>query len=116
MHQHARLREHNALVAARDGIAREEVPSLLLLKMDIEGAEIDVLLTSVKLAAVSRIFVEYHSFVGREQRLDELLSYLRQLGFRTWIQTQYCPALPFHETHPHADMDLQLNIFAKREG
>ena len=39
MHQHARLREHNALVAARDGIAREEVPSLLLLKMDIEGGE-----------------------------------------------------------------------------
>jgi len=116
-----RLTPHLMLPSATHRVRSVTLDSLIeepidFLKMDIEGAEIDVLLTSVKLEAVSRIFVEYHSFMGREQRLDELLSYLRQLGFRTWIQTQYCPALPFHETRPHADMDLQLNIFAKREG
>jgi len=116
-----RLTPHVTLPSATHRVRSVALDSLIdepvdFLKMDIEGAEIDVLLTSVKLKAVSRIFVEYHSFVGHEQRLDELLSHLRQLGFRTWIQTQYCPALPFHETRPHADMDLQLNMFAKREG
>ncbi len=84
------------------------------LKMDIEGAETDVLLTSQKLGLVSRLFVEYHSFVSQQQRLMELLGVLRQSGFRIWIQTQYCPARPFHETPTQVDMDLQLNLFAKR--
>lgn len=84
------------------------------LKMDIEGAETDVLLASGKLDCIARVFVEYHSLTDRPQRLDELLSHLRRFGFRTWIQTQYCPPLPFHEVRPQADMDLQLNIFAER--
>jgi len=86
-----------------------------LLKMDIEGAETEVLLASNQLQAAARLFVEYHSFTGQPQRLDELLACLRRNGFRTWIQTQYCPALPFHEIRPHADMDLQLNLFAERK-
>lgn len=84
------------------------------LKMDIEGAETDALLSSKKLGLVSRLFVEYHSFVFQQQRLMELLGALRQSGFRIWIQTQYCPVRPFYETPTQADMDLQLNLFAKR--
>jgi len=85
------------------------------LKMDIEGAETDVLLSFNRLDRLARIFVEYHSFLRQTQRLDELLARLRGAGFRTLIQTQYCPALPFHAQHPQADMDLQLNIFAERK-
>jgi FkbM family methyltransferase len=73
MHQHARLREHNALVAARDGIAREEVPSLLLLKMDIEGGEADLLsylLVKEALCTLSHLRVEWHlNAMPEEQRL-----------------------------------------------
>ena len=73
MHQHARLREQNALVASRDGIAREEVPSLLLLKMDIEGGEADLLsylLVKEALCTLSHLRVEWHlNAMPEEQRL-----------------------------------------------
>ncbi|NWJ53349.1 MAG: FkbM family methyltransferase, partial [Bacteroidetes bacterium] len=45
-----------------------------LLKIDIEGAEYEVLKeSSSMLKNVEKIFVEYHSFIGQEQVLPELL-------------------------------------------
>ena len=52
------------------------------LKMDIEGAEVDVLLNSEKLGSVERMFVEYHSFRNSPQRLDDLLKKISNCGFR----------------------------------
>lgn len=85
------------------------------LKMDIEGAETEVIAGAGHLDRVARLFVEYHSFSGQEQRLDELLHRLRRENFRAWIRTQYCPTHPFHDPRPQTDMDLQLNIFAERQ-
>ena len=53
-----------------------------MLKLDIEGAETDVVLDIAdRLADVQHIFVEYHSFAGQPQRLDELVGALAQADF-----------------------------------
>jgi len=87
-----------------------------LLKMDIEGAETTVLRASKdKLRLVKRIFVEYHSFVGQEQTLSELLSILTEAGFRLNINV---PGLvskkPLVKVNVYNGMDMQLNIYGYR--
>ena len=84
------------------------------LKMDIEGSEADVICHSNKLKKVNEIFIEYHSFVDGDQRLGDLLSCLTENGFRYYIQSQFCSKKPFMKVESQLGMDLQLNIFAKR--
>jgi FkbM family methyltransferase len=86
------------------------------LKMDIEGAEVAVILDcAAELRNVDRLFVEYHSFVGQEQMLPELLATLKMAGFRLNINT---PGLssksPFFKLETYSSMDMQLNIYAFR--
>jgi len=87
-----------------------------LLKMDIEGAECDVLAgQDAALARVKRVFVEYHSYVKNPQRLDELLALFRRSGFRVQIHPELISPRPF-VTRPDDDgMDHRLNIYAWRE-
>lgn len=84
------------------------------LKMDIEGAETDVLASSRRLADVDRLFVEYHSFEDQPQTLGRLLELLNDQGFRVYAHTQYCSSRPLVESESRSGMDLQLNLFAKR--
>ncbi|MCS6796374.1 MAG: FkbM family methyltransferase [Raineya sp.] len=87
-----------------------------LLKIDIEGAEITVMEDCIDLLHnVERLFVEYHSFVGKEQKLYKLLEILEKAGFRYQIQHVgvFSPH-PFINISEYANMDLQLNIFAYR--
>jgi FkbM family methyltransferase len=85
------------------------------LKLDIEGAELEVLSDCADLLSnVRHLFVEYHSFVGEEQRLDALLRLLKSSAFRVYIQTAICPPQPFLATTDYVGMDLQLNVFATR--
>lgn len=85
-----------------------------LLKIDIEGAETDVLRDCANsLARVERLFVEYHSFTGEEQSLDEMLTILKQAGFRYHIKEAYTVARPFSFQFGKGP-DLQLDIFAFR--
>ncbi len=85
------------------------------LKLDIEGAEIEVLLDCADLLPnVRHLFVEYHSFAGEEQRLDVMLGLLKTSGFRVYVQTAICPPQPFIATPDYLGMDLQLNVFARR--
>jgi FkbM family methyltransferase len=86
-----------------------------LLKLDIEGAEFDVLVDCTdRLSNVSKLFVEYHSFASQPQRLPELLTILREAGFRVQAQTDYCAPSPLYETTIDNGMDLRLNIFGSR--
>ncbi len=87
-----------------------------LLKIDIEGAEFEVLKEAeVYLKNVQNMFVEYHSFVGKEQYLAELLQILKGAGFKVNINT---PGLvsqnPFMQINQYNGMDMQLNIYAIR--
>ena len=85
------------------------------LKMDIEGAEAAALAACTKLDQVDQMFIEYHSFTDTPQALGDLLSLLRARGFRYYIHTQFCSKAPLTVEQSHMGMDLQLNIFVKRE-
>jgi len=86
-----------------------------LLKLDIEGAETDVLLDCADmLDNVARIFVEYHSLVGTPQQLGELHDLLASSGFRLHVKTEYCSPQPFWKVIDLLGMDSQLNVWAVR--
>lgn len=90
--------------------------SIDLLKIDIEGAETDVLLDcDSELKRAKYLFVEYHSLSDQVQRLDELLNLLRANGFRYYIHSiGTVHQKPFVEIEP-GNMDIQLDIHAIRK-
>ena len=93
-----------------------------LLKIDIEGAETEVIKDcQALLSNVANLFVEYHSMAGQPQSLPQLLNILSESGFRLHISTPFAIDTPFiisrqplYEQHSHMGMDFQLNIFAFR--
>ena len=94
------------------------VEEIDFLKMDIEGAELDVLHhCQDNLHLVKNLFVEYHSNVEKPQELQKLLSILSNSGFRYYIKHAWDymdqPFVDFKRfsSNPY---DLQLNIFAYR--
>jgi FkbM family methyltransferase len=101
-------------VRLRDLIA-ERRPELL--KVDIEGAEVDVLVDcSDVLPSVKHVFVEYHSFAGQTQRLSMLFDLFAAAGHRVYVQSELAPQVPFEGVELGAgEMDMRLNIFASSE-
>lgn len=86
-----------------------------LLKLDIEGAETQVLQDCADvLNNVEALFVEYHSFVEEPQSLHTVTNILAQAGFRLHIQAPMPAPHPFIKCNPYMGMDMQLNIFAFR--
>jgi FkbM family methyltransferase len=85
------------------------------LKMDIEGAESEVICSSEKLGDVNQIFIEYHSFTNADQTLHKILEKLSVNDFRYYIHTQYCSPRPLTYAKAGGGMDLKLNIFAKNK-
>ena len=87
-----------------------------LLKIDIEGAESDVLIDcKEELKKVKCLFVEYHSFVDRPQDLDKLLNVLKANLFRYYIQSiGHIHEQPFI-MQEKGMMDIQLDIHAVRQ-
>lgn len=86
------------------------------LKIDIEGAETDVICSCTRLEAAAQVFLEYHSFADAAQSLHRVLEKLASSGFRYYLRTQFCPKRPLVEESCHLGMDLQVNVFAKRIG
>lgn len=86
------------------------------LKLDIEGAEGDVLEECREgLAHVERMFLEYHSAHGEPQQLGRILEILRGAGFRYYIeQIGITSGHPFIHRHTCNNFDNQLNIYAYR--
>lgn len=86
------------------------------LKIDIEGAEIEVLRECQKnLRNVNNLFIEYHSIVDKKQKLDEILKILTINNFRYYInRTGIKTKHPFLKLKNHLGYDLQLNISAKK--
>ena len=82
------------------------------LKMDIEGAEVDVLLDcDGSLGNVDFIFFEYHSFLKQPQKLDSVLKVLTKNKFKYYIQSSQIVYSPFIQPINHPTMDMQLNIY-----
>lgn len=87
------------------------------LKLDIEGAETLVLKDIDKyLDIVDRIFVEYHSFVGQRQTLNEIIDILTKANFRLHISSPgLTSSTPFIHLNVYNNMDMQLNIYGIKE-
>lgn len=89
-----------------------DVEKVDLLKIDIEGAELDVVQEiSGHMHKIERLFVEYHSFKNSVQHLDVLLSLLKLSGFRYIISTPIVfNKKPFKRMVSPFGMDMVLNI------
>lgn len=87
-----------------------------LLKMDIEGAEVKVIMDCAdELHKVDHLFIEYHSWIGSEQELDKLLAVLTKNGFRYYIHSiGEILKQPFVTQNFQNGMDIQLDIHAVR--
>ncbi len=86
------------------------------LKLDIEGAELEVLEDCVEdLKNVENLFVEYHSFADLLQKIDRLFNILLSSGFRVNAHPCNTGKSPLCERHSYLGMDFQMNIFAYRE-
>ena len=85
------------------------------LKLDIEGAETEVLVDCAPLLRnVENLFIEYHSFADRPQTLHTIISIVGDAGFRVHIHPPVTSPQPFIHRDINCGMDMQLNIFAFR--
>ena len=101
---------HIPSVRLRDML--EKVDNIDFLKMDIEGAETEVLRDCKDvLHKADNLFIEYHTFNGMKQELDEVLKIFTDNGFRYFIQTVNYRKHPYINQKGHGSMDLQLNIY-----
>jgi len=81
-------------------------------KIDIEGAETEVLLTGeLPLKRLRNVFVEFHSFQDKPQNLGKLLSLFESNGFRVHIHPVFISPIPFLGVKTSYGMDMQLNLF-----
>ena len=86
-----------------------------LLKIDIEGAEYEVLKeVQPLLQRVKKLFIEYHSVDKTEQNLDLVIGLLKTEGYRVHIKEAYTAKHPFIDIPLMAGMDNQLEIYANR--
>lgn len=88
------------------------------LKLDIEGAEWDVITDCAEsLGVVNRIFVEYHGQFTDQDKLIQILDILKKAGFQFYLrEAAALHPTPFYRkkklTHPY---QVQLNIFGFRD-
>ncbi|MBL7836628.1 MAG: FkbM family methyltransferase [Bacteroidetes bacterium] len=86
------------------------------LKMDIEGAETAVMPhIANQLHKIDKLFVEFHSYNGQEQKLNEVIQAISSAGHRIFIENVAGRHAPFVNTQGKYGMDLQLNIFAFKD-
>ena len=100
-------------IRLKDFIDREE--SIELLKIDIEGAEVEVIQDcGESLGKVENIFIEYHSYLNHDQHLDKILNILTENNFRYFIRSDEQRVSPLinKKSTVNPSMDLQLVIFA----
>ena len=117
------MSSHISLEAGAAGKKNRQVPSIRLrdeldrpvdlLKMDIEGAEYEVLKDiEVHLPLVKRIFIEYHGQFSENHKLEEMLSLLTSNQFNYYItEANTVYKTPFYRDFKNASYDQQLNIF-----
>ena len=88
------------------------------LKMDIEGAEVEVLKYCGKgLKKAKNIFFEYHNDVSKNQTLHELLALVSEYGFNYYLKESAQKNKPFVEDLLVCEkFDMATNVFcyAKR--
>lgn len=105
----------NIIEVETDRLSSYIIRKVDLLKVDIEGAEYEVLKEiQPKLQMIDKLFIEYHSISNKEQNLDLILALLKEEGYRVHIKEAYTARHPFVEIPVMAGMDNQLEIYASR--
>ncbi len=87
------------------------------LKLDIEGAEYEVLKDiQTKLAQIQHLFIEYHGSFAQNFRLNEILQMVTENGFAYYIK-EAAPVYqtPFSRNKNIYPYDVQLNIFCFKQ-
>lgn len=111
--QHTALTREVAAVRLKELLTRQ----VDFLKMDIEGAEFEVMMDIAdKLTLVKNLFIEYHGVFGQEKELNTLLTMLVDKGFHYYVkEATSVYDHPFRrEKNPVIPYDIQLNIFCFR--
>ncbi len=86
--------------------------SVDFLKMDIEGAEVEVIKDCRDLLSkTSAAFVEFHSTSGQKQDLGALVESFESQSFRVHVHSPHPFARPFIDGPLYSGMDLRLNLF-----
>lgn len=82
------------------------------LKIDIEGAEYEVVEDCKdSLGNVENIFIEYHSWSGKDQKLGEILSILESNKFRYFIEVPTRRTSPLTNRGEDRGIDMHMNIY-----
>jgi FkbM family methyltransferase len=83
------------------------------IKMDIEGAEYDVIKDCAnQLHKVENLFLEYHGTNAETEKLTTLLNIVKNAGFKLYIKMAADNLnKPFLEKSTGTPFDVQLNIF-----
>lgn len=87
------------------------------LKMDIEGAEYEVLKDCAdQLSMVTNLFIEYHGFFDKIHELTDLLQLIQGSGFVYYIKeaANVYPTPFFRDESHKVPYDIQQNIFCFR--
>ncbi|MCH5717223.1 FkbM family methyltransferase [Niabella hibiscisoli] len=88
-----------------------------LLKLDIEGAEYEVLKDiKDKLHLLRNIFIEYHGLFAQQGELMQILQWVSEAGFTFYIKEAHnVYPQPFsRQQNDKSSYDVQLNIFCFR--
>jgi FkbM family methyltransferase len=89
-------------------------PAVDLLKIDVEGAELDVLEDIAPLlGGVRSLFVEFHATMGRPG-LGRAITLLESAGFDCYPQVGAGPAQPFVGRTLRQEFSQKLNLYAVR--
>lgn len=90
--------------------------SVDMLKIDIEGAEdLVVIDCGDDLRRVRNIFIEYHSWNGKDQKLGEILSVLEANGFRYRLESTVRANAPLIYRTDGSTIDMHVNVYGFRE-
>lgn len=85
------------------------------LKIDIEGAEVEVLREARSfLPRVRRLSVEYHQWPSGEQRLSELLGLIEDAGYRYVVDARRRVPRTFDRITDTTALSFTANIYAER--
>jgi FkbM family methyltransferase len=73
-----------SVIALKDFLAEQRLESVDLLKLDIEGAELELLPTLTNPTNIAQITVEFHDFMHPEQRQQVMrtIQHMKAIGFR----------------------------------
>jgi len=87
-----------------------------MIKIDIEGAEIEVLESVAgQLGHVKNMFIEYHSFSDKPQKLTHILEIITQAGFRYYLESEIkISEQPLYQQNTIDGFDSMVLIFAYR--